>query len=203
MKDRPTLKAVKDYAKKLHDESSRKVSGDVYAKPYFPPLEEAALKKMVQRCATQAALKAMDYPAASPTEVEEAKARGPELAIEFMRSKAAQADAEARRDAERSAESLNRLAGLHKREKRKESSRRELLSPGQRIDQALRELATISQVPAVALDPDPVTGRKREWTGPRWLGDQLASARAEAVALAVKLEAKVDGARVRDLSNAA
>ena len=98
--DVPTIKAVILYAEKLKLNAERQTVGDVYAKPYWPPMmkdgkiSEQALKKLIQRVGS------------------------PEHALEFLRLKAAQADREAREEAQASQRALERHArrqGHHKR----------------------------------------------------------------------------------------
>lgn len=200
--DRPTIKSVELYVRRLQSEARRKIAADPYAQPYCPQWDEehfeANVKKLVQRCITERLV--ADY----HTEEQRAElhANGPALAIEVLRTRAAVAEGEARRHAEHASRSLVHLAGLHARETRKTRDRRASLSPGRRIDQALASLSSVSEVPASALGGDQVKGGERD-RSPKWCGDQFGSATAKCVRLAEELEGLVDEARVRDLQNAA
>lgn len=195
--EKPTMRALELYQEQLQREAQRKIAADPYAQPYMPTLSEAGLKKLVQRAILEAT------PVDADEETQAAiKEDGPRLAIEILRKRAATADGDARRHAERAKDSLHRLKGLHAREQRKERDRRASYTPGQRIDKALAALSSVSMVPATTLESDQVKGGEKN-TSPRWCGDQFGAARAKAVALAVELEQVVDEARVRDLDRAA
>jgi hypothetical protein len=189
------MKALELYQRQLQNEASRKIAADPYAQPYFPRLSEEGLKKLAQRAARDAVER-------TGVGFGEAFANRFALAIDVLRKRAAVADGEARRHAERASKSLDRLTGLHAREKRKQRDRRASLSPGARIDQALAGLSAVSMVPATKLEGDQVRGAERDMS-PKWGGDQFGSARGRAVRLAEELESLWDECRVRDLERAA
>jgi hypothetical protein len=191
------MKALELYQRQLQNEASRKIAADPYAQPYFPRLSEEGLKKLVQR-----AVKDATPDGTSREQWADVWANRFGLAIEVLRARAAVADGEARRHAERASRSLDRLKGMQAREKRKTRDRRASLSPGARIDQALAGLSAVSMVPATKLEGDQVRGAERDMS-PKWSGDQFGSARGRAVRLAEELEGLWDECRVRDLERAA
>jgi hypothetical protein len=203
--EQATVKAVLVYAEKLCLTADRQIAGDPYARPYQPTtkdgrVSEDAIRKLCQRLGKQ---RELQLPAEATAEDKAAaRAQGPADALEYLRLKAAAADREAREEAQASQHSLERHARRQAKHKRAVKARRLELTPGQRIDQALAALATISNVPAAVLDGDRVHGGERN-QAPQWGGDSAGDMRSKATKLALEIEESLDSARARDVQQAA
>jgi hypothetical protein len=175
MTDGPTVRAVVAYAEQLRDQAEKLMRADAFARPYYPT--SASARRLSQRL-------------------------GPEAALVRLRELALRHE---RRDRERDAESVVSLGRLRDRRANADSRRSRALAgmrPGERVDRALAELATISAAPAAGIGGDVVHGGEGDHE-PRWPGDPSAKARRIALDAARAVEGELEAARRRDLEAAA
>lgn len=169
-----TVKAVIAYAQQLRREGEQRARADVWAKPYMP--SDAAARKLSQRL-------------------------GPDGAISHMRARAAgqiRVEREEREEAERREA---RHARRQRQARRDLEARRSGLTVGQRIDHALAQLVTVSNVTAARLDGDRVRGGEQSHV-PAFAGDVHGAARQRALDAADYIENLLDKARTRDATAA-
>ncbi len=172
---KPTAEAVAKYAAELRKRADRQILQDVYAKPYKP--SEHYARKLSARL-------------------------GPEEAIKYLERRAAERDAEAREAARESEYALKRLQRHHAKDAEAKRERDLGISPGARIDRAIAKLGTMSEVPAMQIDPNPVSGGEAS-NDPRPTSDAQAKARRIARAAAEEIEGLVEETGRRDLGRAA
>ena len=197
-KQPPTVKAALDYAEKLERDRQREVASDIYASPYRPPSEHG-VRKLCQRLANQAVLQLP--PDATDEAKAHARAQGPAKAIEYMRSRAAMHQREAREHAVAAANALKVHAGRQRKHREKQAKALAHLSPGTRIDGVLARLSMVAS-PAAAQMGQSVHGGTPDYS-PKHTVDAADKARQVAVECAQKLEAIERDLKARDVQKAA
>lgn len=170
-----TVKAVVQEAEDMRKRGEAQILRDVWAKPFKP--SEAYARKLCRQL-------------------------GPQEALAYLRRREAEKDNDAREHAQRSQHALKRLQRFHAKDAEAKRERDLGISPGARIDRAIARLATMSEVPAMQLDPNPVNGTKQADQPPR-MGDAQEKARRLARACAEEIEGLVSETERRDLERAA
>jgi hypothetical protein len=151
-----TIAAVLVYAAKLRADADAITRRDYWAKPYAPT-DEAA-KRLSQMC-SKANVLALP-PGATDEQLAEARGCGASDAMAILSMRFIDAQATYRSDKAAAEAKDNRLRNHHLRAQRDRQAARQKLTIGQRIDNALRELATVSGVSAANLESDLVSGSK-------------------------------------------
>lgn len=164
-----TVKAVLAEAERLRLRASKERQGDPWARPYDPT--DSAARTLSQQL-------------------------GPERAILELRRRADDAREEYREQtelAERARKRHVRRQKIHEAETRQ---RRSGMTPGQRLDEVLREMSLVSDAPAGVVERSVSQGKP----GSKELqshGDRFGSARQEALLLIAKLEDRLEEGRRR------
>ena len=175
-KSKMTVESVLKEIQTLRARGDAEVARNVWAKPYRPT--DLYVRKLC-------------------------KQMGPEGALQYIRRRAAEKDADAREEAQVSEYAQKRLARHHAREAEARRERDLGISPGRRIDRAIAKLGTMSEVSAAQVDPNPVHGTREKGQAPKRGGDAQQVARRIARAAAEEIEGMVNETNRRDLGRAA
>jgi hypothetical protein len=182
-----TIRAVIKYAADLREDAARVVIADVWAKPYAP--KESYARKLASQL-------------------------GPVDALAYLRGRAAQAQREARDDAEMRQRSLDAQKARQTQERAHREANRKNVSPGRRIDLAIAKLSLVASSSAAGLergvsggDPEhcPLSFDKKgaPTRGPRSNVDMADAWRRKARILAEEIEQAVFQATTRDVTDRA
>lgn len=164
-----TVRAVLAEARRLRERAARERLLDPYAKPY--ELSDKAARNLSAQL-------------------------GPAAAIQLLRLRAAVAQAKYREDQERAERARRRLERRQKVTDAEHRHRLSGLSLGQRLDEALGSLVTVSEVAAAGMG-EPVTHGKPDAVAPRPSENRAGSLRERALLLVCEIEDEVPRSRRR------
>jgi len=195
-KEAPTIQAVLLHAARLRAEAEAIIRRDYWADVYKPT--DAAAKRLAQLCSS-AREKALttQSPAATKEQREAARALGPGDAIQILTYRAQTKIREYREDKRHSEEREQRHRSFQTRQQKARERERSGQTIGERIDQALRDLAVVSGVTASNIQGDVVTGSKEHDGVDISVFDPVRRAKAIAERAMREIEAEVDEARRR------
>lgn len=189
----PTLKAAVKYALELQRKADQEIARDPYASPYRPT--EASVRKLASRMAGEAT---RDLPVdATPEQVAEAKASGPQRAILYMRMRAKQHATAQHEQNEIAARSEARHKRRQEQARKRRDEERAHLRPGQRIDQAIARLRLVASPAAGKIGRDTPDADPDQ--APPWSVDTAQRAVAIARRAVREIEEYEDEMKVRDM----
>lgn len=193
MSSTPTLKAAVKYALELQRRADQEIARDPYASPYRPT--EASVRKLASRMAGEAT---RDLPVdATPEQIADAKASGPQRAILYMRMRAKQHSSEYAEQNEIAARSEARHKHRQEQARKRRDQERAHLRPGQRIDQAIARLRLVAAPAAGKVGRDTPDADPNQ--SPMFSVDAAERAVAIAQRAVREIERLEDEMRVRDL----
>lgn len=186
----PTIQAVLLHAARLRVEAEAIIRRDYWAQPYQPT--DAAARRLAQSCAKSRELQLP--PEASREQREQARAQGPADALAILTHRSLRALEEYRAEKLRSERKDERHRSFQKRQQNARERERASSTIGERIDRALRKLATVSGVTASNIQGDVVSGSKANEGVDVWVHDPAARAKRIAEEAMRKVENELEDA---------
>jgi hypothetical protein len=204
-----TVGAVVAEVERLHAEGHREIAADPYVKPFMPFRNRKTGGVSVSAVRFDISTRASRLQQEEAAKVPEADRQVYEFhrdiacraAIAQMRERAADVRKGYEQDRETSERAVTRLARRHGKAGEEEARMLTKMTPGQRVDRALRLMETVSTVSSAPLERE-APASERDYIPPK-ITDEVSEARKEALNLALRLEAEVKGSRLRDLGKAA